>query len=460
MQQYFSSLDIRYRTIIKIAIPVVFANMIMPLQGIIDTAIAGHFGQADFLAGLGIATQFMMLILVSFNFLQYATSGQTAQVSGQISHNSQNNYQQLLYLLQRAIFLALCISGLIWLIKPFLLMPILSFFSQEAQVIHIAYQYTSIRIWGLPFELINYVCLGWFAGQGLGRYIFWQQLAIAITNLIISLALVYIWQWQMLGLAIGTVFGYFIGNLVSLWLVSSQLSIKFFQLFPPRYQWKNFHYQQLLPLLMLNRDIFIRTLLLTLSLSWLTKLSAMQGSSILASNTLLLQVLTISAFALDGVAVATESLTGKSVAHSQQGDYRLFYTIIFRTGLISYGLAMILSLFWWFGISAFITLMTNVDNIQQIAKQYQWFAVLLPMIGVGAYWLDGIFFGLTAGRFIRNGSIIVAILFFPTSWLLVTHYDNHGLWLALYVFLLARAITLAIYLAITPLHQLLPSQFK
>lgn len=93
MQQYFSSLDIRYRTIIKIAIPVVFANMIMPLQGIIDTAIAGHFGQADFLAGLGIATQFMMLILVSFNFLQYATSGQTAQVSGQISHNSQNNYQ-------------------------------------------------------------------------------------------------------------------------------------------------------------------------------------------------------------------------------------------------------------------------------------------------------------------------------------------------------------------------------
>lgn len=451
--------DISYQNILRIAVPVMFANMIMPLQGIIDTAIAGHFGYSYFVAGLGIAAQLLMLLLVSFNFLQYATSGQSAQIIGSTPIGAIRQ-QRLLTVLQQAIWLAILIGAMIWVLKPLLLPALLRLFSHDSQVITVAHTYVSLRIYGLPFELINYVCIGWFAGQGLSRMIVYQQLVIALTNIAISLWLVLAWHWQVAGLALGTVIGYIIGAVVALMLISRRLGLNLLQLWPTAQQRQQLTISHLLPLLRLNRDIFIRTLLLTLSFSWLTRLSASQGTVLLAANTLLLQVLSISAFALDGVAVATESLTGQSVSYSQaqanaeQNKPTIFQQMLWRTRLISALLALMISLGWWLGINSFIHLMTNVSNIQTASQDYQIFAVFLPLVGVWAYWLDGVFFGLTAGRYIRNAAMIVTAVFFISSFILVQQYGNWGIWLSLYVFLLGRGVVLALILAYTPLNRL------
>ena len=199
----------------------------------------------------------------------------------------------------------------------------------------------------------------------------------------------------------------------------------------------------MLRLFSLNKDIFIRTLILTLSFAWITRLSAQSGDVILAANAILLQVLSISAFALDGVAVSAETLSGQAAGRR---DWLRFRIIIKRTGVVSYGLAMVLSTIWWLAMPTYLTAMTNIEPVFALAVDYQYYAVLLPLVGVGAYWLDGIFFGLTAGHIIRNAALLLAGIFFPLSWLLYQQWDMTGIWLSVWALLLLRVIILGRFL--------------
>ena len=194
---------------------------------------------------------------------------------------------------------------------------------------------------------------------------------------------------------------------------------------------------------MLNKDIFIRTLILTLSFAWVTRLSAQSGDLVLAANAILLQILSISAFALDGVAVSAETLTGQAAGRR---DWKHFAIIVKRTGIVSYGLALVLSLIWWAAAPSYLTMMTNISEVFDLANAYKNYAILLPLIGVGAYWMDGIFFGLTAGSVIRNAAIIWAAIFFPISWLLYQQYDMTGIWLSVWCILILRMLVLGVYL--------------
>ena len=65
---------------------------------------------------------------------------------------------------------------------------------------------------------------------------------------------------------------------------------------------------------------------------------------------------------------------------------------------------------------------------------------------MGAYWLDGIFFGLTAGSVIRNAALIWAAIFFPISWLLYQQYAMTGIWLSVWCILILRMLVLSLYL--------------
>ena len=199
----------------------------------------------------------------------------------------------------------------------------------------------------------------------------------------------------------------------------------------------------MLRLFSLNKDIFIRTLILTLSFAWITRLSAQSGDVILAANAILLQVLSISAFALDGVAVSAETLSGQAAGRR---DWPRFRIIVKRTGIVSYGLAITLSAIWWLAMPTYLQFMTNIESVFTLAYEYHLYAVLLPLVGVGAYWLDGIFFGLTAGNVIRNAALILAAIFFPLSWLLYQQWDMTGIWLSVWCLLLLRLIILGGFL--------------
>jgi len=445
-------IDTRYARIIAIALPVLLANLAMPLQSVIDTAIVGNMNETAKLAGMGLAIQLLSLLLVSFNFLQYASSGLSAQAIGQLAGRSNGSVQEtndssniipspLLSILQRALLLAFVIGAILLLAKPWIIDFGLQALSANPESGLAAKTYLDVRFWGVIAELMNFAFIGWFAGQGKTRYMLYQQGFIAILNIILTLFFVFGLQMGLVGVALGTTIAFWSGVLLALWLSRQHLGISWIELFQA--DAKYFTKEKILRLFSLNKDIFIRTLILTLSFAWITRLSAQSGDVILAANAILLQVLSISAFALDGVAVSAETLSGQAAGRR---DWPRFRLIVKRTGIVSYGLAIILSTIWWLLMPTYLQLMTNIDTVFALANDYRLYAVLLPLVGVGAYWLDGIFFGLTAGSVIRNAALILAAIFFPLSWLLYQQWDMTGIWLSVWCLLLLRLFILGIFL--------------
>ncbi|MFZ3143495.1 MATE family efflux transporter [Psychrobacter glacincola] len=444
-------IDTRYARIIAIALPVLLANLAMPLQSVIDTAIIGNMNDTAKLAGIGLAVQLLSLLLVSFNFLQYASSGLSAQALGQLANkstthsdtlkHSHNQQSPLLSILQRALALAFIIGMVLLLTKPWLIDIGLRALSANPNSGMAAKTYLDVRFWGVIAELMNFAFIGWFAGQGKTRYMLYQQGFIAIINIILTLFFVFVMDMGLIGVALGTAIAFWLGIVLALWLSRLHLKISWQALFTADPQ--HFSKSKMLRLFSLNKDIFIRTLILTLSFAWITRLSAQSGDVILAANAILLQVLSISAFALDGVAVSAETLSGQAAGRR---DWSRFRIIVQRTGIVSYGLAILLSAIWWLAMPTYLQFMTNIEPVFTLAYDYHLYAVLLPLVGVGAYWLDGIFFGLTAGSIIRNAAVILAIIFFPLSWLLYQQWDMTGIWLSVWCLLLLRMLILAGFL--------------
>lgn len=445
-------IDTRYRHIIAIALPVLLANLAMPLQSVIDTAIVGNMNDTAKLAGMGLAIQLLSLLLVSFNFLQYASSGLSAQALGQLVSHADKSIDNkvktsnlapspLLSILQRALLLAFGIGAILLLAKPWLIDFGLQALSANPESGQAAKIYLDVRFWGVIAELMNFAFIGWFAGQGKTRYMLYQQGFIAILNIILTLFFVYGMQMGLVGVALGTTIAFWLGVILALWLSRQHLQISWQALFTADKQ--HFSKEKMLRLFSLNKDIFIRTLILTLSFAWITRLSAQSGDVILAANAILLQVLSISAFALDGVAVSAETLSGQAAGRR---DWPRFRIIVKRTGIVSYGLAITLSAIWWLAMPTYLQFMTNIESVFTLAYEYHLYAVLLPLVGVGAYWLDGIFFGLTAGNVIRNAALILAAIFFPLSWVLYQQWDMTGIWLSVWCLLLLRLIILGGFL--------------
>ena len=442
-------IDTRYARIIAIALPVLLANLAMPLQSVIDTAIVGNMNDTAKLAGMGLAIQLLSLLLVSFNFLQYASSGLSAQALGQLaSHPDEVTTESvkttpspLLSILQRALLLAFVIGVILLLAKPWLIDFGLQALSANPESGDAAQTYLNVRFWGVIAELMNFAFIGWFAGQGKTRYMLYQQGFIAVLNIVLTLFFVFVMHMGLAGVALGTTIAFWCGILLALWLSRQHLKISWQALFTIDRQ--HFTKEKMLRLFSLNKDIFIRTLILTLSLAWITRLSAQSGDVILAANAILLQVLSISAFALDGVAVSAETLSGQAAGRR---DWTRFRIIVKRTGIVSYSLAISLSVIWWLAMPTYLQFMTNIDAVFTLAYEYHLYAVLLPIVGVGAYWLDGIFFGLTAGHVIRNAALILAAVFFPISWLLYQQWDMTGIWLSIWCLLLLRLIILGGFL--------------
>lgn len=426
---------VNFRRIFIMAIPVLLANIAMPLQGLVDLGLMARLGQASLLAGLGLATQMMAVVLISFNFLQYSSSGLSAQAYGK-----KGITVELINIIWPALLIASSLGLVMFFLKGHLTKLGLYLLSASDGAGSFALVYLDVRFYGLAAELCHYVFLGFFAGLGRTKLLLLIQSFIAVSNILISLILVEIFHLGILGVAVGTVIAQWLGLSLAAYLFFRTLNIAPKDLLT---KLQPLSWQGLISLLSLNKDIFIRTLLLTLSFAWLTRLSAGHGDVILAANMLLLQVLSLSAYALDGVAVATESLGGQALGNKNKVQLRL---VLQYTGISIFVLAGILSLLWWLAMPTYLSALAKNAQILTMANQFAIYAILLPLVGAGAYWLDGLYFGMTAGKQIRQAALLVGFLFFLVSYILHTTLNLTGIWLSVLLLLLLRFIILAILL--------------
>ena len=165
------------------------------------------------------------------------------------------------------------------------------------------------------------------------------------------------------------------------------------------------------------------------------------GTVTLAANEVLLQFLHITAYAMDGFAFAAEALVAR--AFGRKDPLRLRRAAL-MTGTWGAGLCVVLAVCFAVVGPTLIDVMAKAPDVQTTARVYLPWMVLAPIMGCGAWMLDGIFIGATRGRDMRNMMVVSFAVYLCTVAILVPLFDNHGLWAALLASFVARGITLGL----------------
>jgi len=155
-----------------------------------------------------------------------------------------------------------------------------------------------------------------------------------------------------------------------------------------------------------------------------------------------LQIITLAAYFIDGIAFATESIAGNLHGQGQKEELRPLLKLAGSASLMA-GLIFAIT-FGLFPQSLF-GLLTNHSEIIEQLNHYVWW--LLPILGFGsiAYMLDGYFLGLTAGKILRQSTMIAVLLGFMPMAIAAWYWQSeHLLWLALTLFMATRSITLGL----------------
>lgn len=417
----------------------ILSNLMVPLAGLIDIAFLGHLADIRHLAGVALATVLFNYIYWTFGFLRMGTTGLIAQAVGR------NDDAEILIIGLRNSILAIGL-GLVILLLQHPLREIGFFFLSATPAVKASAQlFFDALIWGAPATLFNFVVLGWFLGAGKGREVLFLSVIGNGVNIGLDYLLIVRFGWESTGAGTATAASQYLMAIVGVILIGRSLSK-----LPIERRDLKLLFQEVLNLkalkavFLLNSDILIRTLALISTFAVFTNISSTFGTNILASNSLLLQIVTLAAYFIDGLAFATESFAGLFYG---KGEVGLLSPLVWASGWVSLicglAIAVVVSVL---PIPLF-SLLTRHLEVVQIAEEYVLW--LLPLIGFAsiAYMLDGYFLGLTEGAILRKSTIIAALIgFIPLAFLAWQSQNNHLLWLALTAFMAARSITLCLQL--------------
>ncbi|CAK9886370.1 MAG: DNA damage-inducible protein F [Candidatus Erwinia impunctatus] len=412
----------------RLALPMILSNITVPLLGSVDTAIIGHLDSPRYLAGVAIGTTITSFAFMLLLFLRMSTTGLTAQAWGA------RNRQAIARSLVQPLLIALIAGGLFILFRTPLSQLALEVVGTQEDVAQQALLFLNIRWLSSPATLANLVILGWLLGVQYARAPVILLVVGNTVNIALDVLFVFGLGWGVEGAAAATVIAEYTTLLVGffiIWRVLLQRGISLSQL---KHAWRG----ELSSLLRLNRDIFLRSLLLQLCFFYLMKFGAQLGSEVVAVNAILLMFLTFTAYALDGFAYAVESCSGEAYGRrDSQHLISVWHAACRQAGLVAVAFALVYAL----AGPVIINRLTSLPELRTLAVHYLAWQVILPLCGVWCYLLDGMFVGATRASDMRN-SMICAALGFALTLCTLPVLGNHGLWLAMTVFLLLRGLTL------------------
>jgi multidrug resistance protein, MATE family len=421
-----------YRRVFLLAIPLILSNLTQPLLSMVDTILSGHLPTAAVLGGVAVGGIFFNSIYWSFGFLRMATTGLVAQ-----SHGA-GDLDQLMHHFGRALLTALLIGALILALQRPLISAALALLGASAEVHRNALIYCSIRIWSAPAALANYTILGYLLGRQHARIALLLQAVINVVNVILALTLVLWRHWGVAGIATATMTAEWTGCILGFALMLA-IGAR-----PSHVRWSELvDGGSLRRLFALNRDIFLRTLCLVAAYAWFTRTGARSGNAILAANAVLINFLWIAGYGLDGFANATEALVGEAIGARRVADFR---AVLKASAVSAFTVSAALSLLYLLFGRNIIAAFTDQQAIRLLAAQFLPWLIVLPMVAVWSFMLDGVFIGATRAQELRDSMLISLAGFLGSAVVLTARFGNHGLWCAMLAFMALRAATLALRL--------------
>ncbi len=419
------------RRVLSVAVPIILSNATIPLVGIADTAVIGQLDDAALLGAVALAATIFSLLFWAFGFLRMGTTGLTAQAAGAGDDAE----------VEAHLYRGLLIAGAAGLVLILLNVPIarLAFglIDGSTAVETAAADYFGLRMLSAPAALGGYALVGWFIGRERAGTAFVLQVFLNLLNIALNVVFVLSLDMGIKGVALATVIAEYAALIIGLAIAVRGIRarggrVRRAAVFAP---------DRLRRVFAVNADIMIRTLCLLFVFTFFTAEGARMGDVTLAANSVLRHFMLLSAYVLDGFASAAEVFAGQSIGARRR---EVFRRAVALSSTWAAALALAISALFLAGGGILIDFMTVTPDVRAVARDYLLWAALSPAIGVACFQLDGIFIGATRTADIRNMMAVSLVLFFAAWAVLTPAYGNHGLWAALTVFLVARAVTLAI----------------
>ena len=410
----------------------ILSNISVPLLGMVDTGVTGHLESSTYLGAVAIGGTIFGFLYTGMNFLRMGTTGIAAQRFGA------NDNDGLRVSLGQAIIVALLIAfALIVAQRPIGRMA-MDLIGAEGDVKTYALQYFSIRIWSAPATLANFALIGWFIGMQNARVPLLIFLTINLSNIALDLWFVLSLGMKVDGVALASVIAEYSGLMVGLAFAIRALRRRaghwpFARLFNVRAYAAFFS---------VNAHLFIRTMALVFTFGFVTAQGARLGGLFLAANAVLMNLQTLTAFGLDGVAHAAEALVGKAVGEKRRDALEQAVRLTLKWSLL---IALGFCAAYVVAGPLLVRLLTDLPEVRETAMEFLPWLIISPLVSVWSFLYDGVYVGATRAKAMRDIMIFSTLIVFLPAWYLLQGYGNHGLWLAFTLFMASRGIGMHIF---------------
>lgn len=412
------------RRILGLALPALGVLAAEPLYLLFDIAVVGRLG-ALALAGLAIGGLVLAQVSTQLTFLSYGTTARAARMHGADRHDDavQEGVQ--------ATWLAVGVGTLILVLGQLLAVPVAGVIAGDAEIAAAAVSWLRIALFGVPLILVALAGNGWMRGvQDTLRPLRYVVTGLALSALLCPLLVHGLWgapRWELAGSAVANVAGQFVAATFFIaTLLRSGVPLR-----PRR--------RVIAAQLRLGRDLIARSLAFQACFLSAAAVASRFGAAAVAGHQVVLQLWNFVTLALDSLAIAAQALVGAALgAADRRGANRLAWRITAWSALFAVALAGIFLL----GRNVIPALFTgDTAVLEQIDVAWWFFVAIMPFAGV-VFALDGVLLGAGDAAFLRNATLIAALVgFLPFIWLsLAFEWGLGGIWTGLTVFIVLRMI--------------------
>lgn len=418
------------REILRLALPNIVSNITVPLMGIASTAIAGHWGtdSTATIGALAIGVSIFNFIYWNCSFVRMGTSGLTAQAFGA------GNFRECTNMLARALLVAAAM-GVLMLVLQYPIGESLRWMMNGDDMTR---DYFYARIWAVPAGILLLGFNGWFTGMQNALIPMCIAITVNIIHVGCSLWFAFGFDLGIVGIAYASVLAQWVGVVLAIGL----LLWRFRRTLTPMDWAEVLDLRILKTFFTINRDIILRTFCIVAVYTFFTGISArMEDPTLLAVNTLLLQLFTLFSYMNDGFAYAAEALTGRFIGARDGISLKKSLRGCLLWGL---GVSVVfvgIYLVWWRDLlGIFVSDTENALRIIDTASHYVVWVILIPLACTMPFIMDGIMVGATETRIMRNSMFLATATYFAVYYGGYPFIGNNALWLAFTLYMFLRGV--------------------
>lgn len=382
-----------HRTLIQLSVPVLGALIAEPVTGLIDTGFVSRLG-TEALAALGVGTMTLSSIFWVFNFLAVGAQSNVAQALGRDEHDYAREISSLSLLLGVIAGVALLL-----ILSPFTNV-IAGLLGAEGAVERFASDYVRFRLLGAPAVLVMLISMGVLRGLQDMKPALWIAVGVNLLNIVLDWFLIFgNGPFPALGVGgsgLASSISQWCGAGVALFLVYRRLG----GLTWPK-SWRNVK-----DLLVVGRDLFLRTALLLLYITYATRVANRMGAEVGAAHQAIIQIFVFTALFLEAYATTAQSLVGFFIGAEDRSEARNVVKIStwwsVGTGVVLTVLMLVLTnaVISWLNLAAVAAIFIPAWIIS---------AISLPTSSV-AFITDGVHWGTMDYAYIRNGMFLATTI--------------------------------------------------